>query len=409
MRKEELLKIFARKAGISYKEAVEFYNKFVERAIRVFRKGESVRIPEFGEFKVRKRKGRIIFNRFKNVEEYVKAKLTVIFSPYHALSDKVNVKYRHLKSMPVKVEEGVSSPGETEVGKEFSLTFFESETPEKIDEHREAEREEYLKLPEVVSEDIKTEGVDIDVSVSNLITKKAEETPSKKNQEGKMPEFNLTDESGPQKGTGAPQEGEKRSAPKRIFDDTATSRETESIIYSYDEERPSRAGLWIFIGVIFLIFIGGVVFLLNQYGYINLWGGKSEETQAEIVEPEEIVVTTPEIIEPETPAEEVRMVEEVKPPSVVEKPERRTPGNYVVQVAAFQNRELADKYANTLKRKGFNAFVEKAFVEWKGGNWYRVRIGFFSSKEEADEMADKIKKMENLPKVWVSRVKRRTR
>jgi cell division protein FtsN len=103
---------------------------------------------------------------------------------------------------------------------------------------------------------------------------------------------------------------------------------------------------------------------------------------------------------------------EVKRPELVSKPKapeivKPSVGkNYVIQVASFQDRKLAETFASNLRKKGYNAFVEKAFVEWKGGNWYRVRIGFFDSIEQAKKTAEKLKRTEKVEKVWVSEAPR---
>ena len=55
-----------------------------------------------------------------------------------------------------------------------------------------------------------------------------------------------------------------------------------------------------------------------------------------------------------------------------------------------------------MRSKGYNAFVERAFVEWKGGSWYRVRVGFFDSIERANEVAEKLKRDVKVEKVWIS-------
>lgn len=58
-------------------------------------------------------------------------------------------------------------------------------------------------------------------------------------------------------------------------------------------------------------------------------------------------------------------------------------GNYyVVQVASFRSLSISENEAGKYRNKGFNAFVETAEIPDRG-TWYRVRVGNFSSKEEA--------------------------
>jgi len=64
-------------------------------------------------------------------------------------------------------------------------------------------------------------------------------------------------------------------------------------------------------------------------------------------------------------------------------------GNYfVVQVAAFRSSSISENEAGKYRNKGFNAFVETAEIPERG-TWYRVRVGNFSTKEEAQIFANK--------------------
>ncbi|HCY77878.1 MAG TPA: hypothetical protein DHV28_18375 [Ignavibacteriales bacterium] len=64
-------------------------------------------------------------------------------------------------------------------------------------------------------------------------------------------------------------------------------------------------------------------------------------------------------------------------------------GNYyVVQVAAFRSSSISENEAGKYRNKGYNAFVEAAEIPDRG-KWYRVRVGNFSSKEEAQNFVSK--------------------
>jgi cell division protein FtsN len=58
---------------------------------------------------------------------------------------------------------------------------------------------------------------------------------------------------------------------------------------------------------------------------------------------------------------------------------------YCFQVSSWKRESIADNEVRKLKRKGHNAFVTKGQPNHKRGTWYRVRIGNFESKEEAEE------------------------
>jgi cell division protein FtsN len=78
-----------------------------------------------------------------------------------------------------------------------------------------------------------------------------------------------------------------------------------------------------------------------------------------------------------------------------------TPGDgYAVQVAAVNGRTDADAIAKRFSSKGYSAYVE---VPPNGtGTVFRVRIGTFKTKREAETIAAKLQKEEQI-KPWVTR------
>lgn len=64
--------------------------------------------------------------------------------------------------------------------------------------------------------------------------------------------------------------------------------------------------------------------------------------------------------------------------------------HYVVQVAAFRSKSIADNEAAKLRNKGYNAFVERAEFQ-DGSVWFRVRVGNFPTLREAQEFQSRIK------------------
>ncbi len=58
--------------------------------------------------------------------------------------------------------------------------------------------------------------------------------------------------------------------------------------------------------------------------------------------------------------------------------------NYNVQVSSWRNKEKAELEVRRLRGLGLNAFILEAYLPQKGGTWYRVRVGQFKSKEEAE-------------------------
>ena len=61
---------------------------------------------------------------------------------------------------------------------------------------------------------------------------------------------------------------------------------------------------------------------------------------------------------------------------------------YALQVASFRSSSISENEAGKYRNKGYNAFVEEAEIPGRG-TWYRVRVGNFSSKEEAQSFASK--------------------
>ena len=70
-------------------------------------------------------------------------------------------------------------------------------------------------------------------------------------------------------------------------------------------------------------------------------------------------------------------------------------GKFTVQLGSFQNAQSAFDFEKKLNAKGYPSFIEKINIPNKG-TWYRVRVGSFSTKEKAQEYADKLKSKEKL-------------
>jgi cell division septation protein DedD len=82
-------------------------------------------------------------------------------------------------------------------------------------------------------------------------------------------------------------------------------------------------------------------------------------------------------------------------------PAAATPGDgYAVQVAAVNGRPDADAIAKRFSSKGYAAYVEQP--PNGTGTVFRVRIGTFRTKREAETIAAKLQKEEQI-KPWVTR------
>lgn len=68
-------------------------------------------------------------------------------------------------------------------------------------------------------------------------------------------------------------------------------------------------------------------------------------------------------------------------------------GRYLIQLASYPKLGLAKELENTLKSKGYPAFIQKADIP-NSGTWYRVRIGSFPTKEQAQSFKNSLQTSE---------------
>ncbi len=73
---------------------------------------------------------------------------------------------------------------------------------------------------------------------------------------------------------------------------------------------------------------------------------------------------------------------------------------YTLQLASYQEKELADADVKKLKQRGYAAFIVSADVPGKG-TWHRVRIGSFSNKAAAEKLQKEIKAKEGFTVIVV--------
>ncbi len=70
-------------------------------------------------------------------------------------------------------------------------------------------------------------------------------------------------------------------------------------------------------------------------------------------------------------------------------------GAYTIQVASFSDKKGAETLSQKLKKKGYEAYVAAGEVPEKGTR-YRVRIGHYSSRGDAQRAAERIQETEKL-------------
>ena len=74
---------------------------------------------------------------------------------------------------------------------------------------------------------------------------------------------------------------------------------------------------------------------------------------------------------------------------------------WYVQVNAFPDEKSGQIWVDRLKNKGYNAYLAEGRNQ--GKLWYRVRVGRYSSREEAEKIAEVLKSKENFTKAFATR------
>ncbi len=135
--------------------------------------------------------------------------------------------------------------------------------------------------------------------------------------------------------------------------------------------------LWIAIAVVVVAAIGGGLYLLNKNGLLRIGGHKTPVTS---------ISSTPANVSAQAP-----------PPSNA-KPAPTT-GEFALQVAAFRQRVLAEKFVRMLGEKGLVSHVVPERVAGRG-EWYKVYTGSFDTRIKAIAAIEGMKKKVGTD-VWV--------
>jgi DedD protein len=79
-----------------------------------------------------------------------------------------------------------------------------------------------------------------------------------------------------------------------------------------------------------------------------------------------------------------------------EKAKGDAPRDWTVQVNAFPDERSAQRLADRLKQKGYDAYVTSASIN--GRDWYRVRVGHYPTRAQAKQFVEQIQAKENFTK-----------
>jgi len=123
----------------------------------------------------------------------------------------------------------------------------------------------------------------------------------------------------------------------------------------------------------------------------------------QVIEPAKKVEAPPET----KPAETLPVEEKTELAKIEEKPKEEVPvkKEWVIQVFSSKSQDNAMRYRDELASQGFRAYHTSAKV--KGEDWYRVRVGFFESEEEANKVGEDIGKRLSIKiPLWVTKASR---
>jgi|RhiMetdeSRZDD1v2_1073273.scaffolds.fasta_scaffold154455_2 cell division septation protein DedD len=89
-----------------------------------------------------------------------------------------------------------------------------------------------------------------------------------------------------------------------------------------------------------------------------------------------------------------------KKPEIISAESKEPGKTWRAQVNAFPDERSAKQIVDRLKNKGYNAYVTE--VQNRGKNWFRVSVGKYGSRDEADKMVETLRTRENYPKAFAA-------
>lgn len=436
MNRDDLLRRCVDRRVAHETSVVAVSHLFYVYLLSALKKGQQVEVPNFGTFGTHmvgvKRQRRMPF-----------------FAVEQDLADKVNERYRNLKTLLVGKYELIPEEGEVEyagkepkydplvdtLGKEFVL-----------DTERDVSEDDFLgelsrgpvstptpefKTPASI-EPPPPETVRFEPAREDSVEPPPpEEMPRKEAVPPRLTERKLM----PKPNFNLSGEGEDDTQPVGMTPDQSpapppTLRELSS------SEGPSA---WLQIAILILIIVAST-FALNHFGILHFWGKKTpvqvDESLPPIVQPpptteESTMEGTPPVSEPaqqeKEPTPTPSVAEETKPDSppvtgrkeepkavVTPTPAKPEPtprkevsttppsgqGNFTIQVSSWTSRADADRAVRRLTDAGFDAYVAVGSV--KGRTWYRVRVGRYTSQADAQAVTTRLRGISE--GVWVTKV-----
>lgn len=141
---------------------------------------------------------------------------------------------------------------------------------------------------------------------------------------------------------------------------------------------------------------------------------KPESVTAEISQPAPAATepAKPESTTTEAPPTKPAPAEAVKPepsttgpsepaPTVVQAPKPSTGGKWVANVLSTRDGDVARNLLDQLVKLPYHVYAYKTVV--KGKEYYRIRVGFFNTQTEAEQVGQTLANQYRLPKPWIVR------
>jgi nucleoid DNA-binding protein/cell division protein FtsN len=362
--------------GVADETSVEAVSHlFYVYLLTALQRGQRVEIPNFGTFGTR-------------VVGVKKTRRMPYFEVEKDLADKVNERFRQLKTLVTgKITIVPSLVEEEYTGKESPFD---------------------VRLEGLGKEMLLDTRRDVPIEAYELAAQQQQVSPPKEKE--LMPKLNLRDQ--------VPGDEDLSQTPEPEGDERFV---TPATLREFPSERRLSPILQIALAI---LAIAAILFALNNFGIIHLWGKKTPVVVESLPEPTPAAGGAAEGVErqpgeagaqpgeaeptplPGTPGTGAAKLKEAAPtsvPGVKPKPTVKPgttalpggfgppsgSGSYTIQVSSWATRAKANAQAAQFSQGGYSAFVQEAVVD--GTTWYRVRIGRYSTVKEASEIAGELR------------------
>lgn len=110
---------------------------------------------------------------------------------------------------------------------------------------------------------------------------------------------------------------------------------------------------------------------------------EAEQQKAQAVQPKKESKPAIKPAKALTGGSETKVQAAKKEPEITRSPDTKV--RYTLQVAAYQEKEMAEAEVKKMKQKGYAAFIVSSKLEGMG-TWYRVRLGSFTNRASAEKL-----------------------